>query len=383
MMPKISLYVHFPWCLNKCPYCDFNAYHAPKIIPQEAYYQKLIADLLFEKEYLKNRKIISVYFGGGTPSLLAPTYLQKFITFLKNNFNLAEKAEISLEANPETLTYDYLAKIRESINRLSLGGQSFSPETLKILKRHHTAEEIINAIENAKKLQFININLDLIYGTPQQNCEKIITDLKTAISLEPDQISWYQLMIEEGSVFYKTHPLLPADEEIYKANILGNKLLEENGFEHYEISGYAKRGKRCLHNQQYWLFNDYIGLGAGSHSKITILQKIYRFEKEKIPQKYLENPPSRQNFQEVPITDLPFEFLLNRCRLLNNKIYFTEFENKTFCLKEMLIPPLEKAQKGGFIQLFPDGFTLTDFGKNFINDFLLLFISPTNDQKKF
>ncbi|MFT4798594.1 MAG: putative oxygen-independent coproporphyrinogen III oxidase, partial [Candidatus Azotimanducaceae bacterium] len=265
----LSLYIHFPWCVRKCPYCDFNSHEANGDIPETAYIEALLNDLDKELAHdfeLSRRPIESIFMGGGTPSLISPSAIRHLMGMLNERLNLAPDIEVTLEANPGTTDYEKFAGYKAAgIDRLSIGVQSFSGRHLSILGRIHTANEVTEAYQAARDVGFTNINLDLMHGLPDQKPENALDDLRIAIQLAPEHISWYQLTIEPNTVFYKRPPKLPDDDTLWEIYESGLALLEAAGYSRYEISAFAKPGKQARHNLNYWLFGDYLGIGAGAH----------------------------------------------------------------------------------------------------------------------
>lgn len=273
-LPPLSLYIHFPWCIRKCPYCDFNSHTLLTELPEKNYINSLLVDLEQDLDKVQDRPIASIFMGGGTPSLFSPEALNYLLVELSKRLAFSDAIEITLEANPGTVEYQRFWGYREAgINRLSLGIQSFSTEKLKCLGRIHDGDEAIKAVHAAKKAGFTNINLDLMHGLPKQSVIEGLEDLQIAFSLEPTHISWYQLTIEPNTEFYQQPPQLPLEETMGELQERGEEIFREKAYRHYEISAFSKDGYNCLHNRNYWQFGDYIGIGAGAHSKITDSKK--------------------------------------------------------------------------------------------------------------
>lgn len=269
-LPPLSLYIHFPWCMRKCPYCDFNSHTLITGLPEINYVNMLLLDLEQDLNNLYDRPITSIFMGGGTPSLFSPATLKYLLVELAHRLEFSDSIEITLEANPGTVEYQRFYGYREAgINRLSLGIQSFSTEKLKILGRIHDGNEAIKAVLAAKTAGFTNINLDLMHGLPNQTVIEGLEDLQIAFSLEPTHISWYQLTIEPNTRFYQRPPQLPLEETMGELQDRGEEIFKQKAYKHYEISAFSKERYNCLHNLNYWQFGDYIGIGAGAHSKIT------------------------------------------------------------------------------------------------------------------
>jgi oxygen-independent coproporphyrinogen-3 oxidase len=325
MLPDLSLYIHIPWCIKKCPYCDFNSHAITKNkIPEDEYIKALINDLINDLPLVQDRKITSIFIGGGTPSLLSPKAYKELLTTISKYVDIAENAEITMEANPATCEhYDLIDYINVGINRISLGIQSFNDNQLKNLGRIHNAADAINVASTLKNQGFSNFNIDIMYGLQQQSCSQALADLQQAIDLKPAHISWYELTIEPNTIFYSKPPILPDDSKVIEMQAQGQELLKQNGFHRYEISAYSSIEKQSRHNLNYWKFGDYIGIGAGAHSKIThkLQNKIARYWKTRMPSNYLQtfsinsiiptNTGSRILHQE----DIIIEFFMNSLRL--------------------------------------------------------------------
>lgn len=324
---SLGLYVHFPWCIRKCPYCDFNSHPLNQELPEEEYVAALFSDWQAQRsdpsnESLLNRKISSVFFGGGTPSLFSPASFARLIEAFAGE--LTDDAELTMEANPGTLEYGNLAEYRAAgINRLSMGVQSFADSALAALGRIHSADEARTAIEAAQLGGFDNINVDLMHGLPNQTAAAALDDLQSAIALNVQHISWYQLTIEPRTEFAKRPPLLPEEETLGEIESAGLKLLADAGFDRYEISAYAKQGKQSKHNRNYWEFGDYLGLGAGAHGKLTQPGArsfgVSRTAHPRQPRLYLQQANNNQwqlDAQAVDPDQLAGEFMMNALRLV-------------------------------------------------------------------
>lgn len=276
-----SLYIHIPWCIKKCPYCDFNSYDSPSQLPEQEYVQVLLQDLTQDLPRVANRTLKSVFFGGGTPSLFSPKSFETILNHVHRVLSCQPNMEITLEANPGTLEHKSFKDYRNAgINRISIGAQSFNDYSLQALGRIHAAKDTHKAIDAIRKGGFDNYNIDLMYGLPQQSLNDALSDLKTAIELSPTHLSWYHLSIEPNTIFHHKPPVLPNDDEVFEIQQAGFELLKQQGFMQYEISAFAQKGFQCQHNKNYWEFGDYLGIGAGAHSKITNLDhSISRFSK--------------------------------------------------------------------------------------------------------
>jgi len=320
--PPLSLYIHLPWCLKKCPYCDFNSHEVPASgFEEKLYINALINDLKFELNRIEGRKIVSIFFGGGTPSLFLPESIDQLLNSIQAQLNFDLDIEITLEANPGAVE---AAKFHEykamGINRLSLGIQSFNDQSLTLLGRIHNANEAKKAIELSREAGFENFNLDLMFGLPNQKIDDVLTDLKQAVDYSPTHISWYQLTIEPNTIFGSKPPKLPSDDVIWSMQEKGQVFLKKNDFEQYEVSAYAKDNYRSIHNINYWQFGDYLGIGAGSHGKITsiINSQIERYVRHKIPARYIELVDLKNSITEKKVLEtkeVPLEFMMNALRL--------------------------------------------------------------------
>lgn len=291
-MIPLSLYIHLPWCIRKCPYCDFNSHGVKDEIPEQQYINTLIQDLDEDLVEIEDRSLISIFFGGGTPSLFSGHAITTLLQEIQKRIPFQKDIEITLEANPGTVEQQYIRAYHEAgVNRLSIGVQSFQDDKLKALGRIHGSQEAQQAIETAKQAGFNNFNIDIMHGLPNQSVEDACYDIQTAIELKPTHLSWYQLTIEPNTVFYSKPPTLPDEDTLWEIEEQGKALLAKAGYEQYEVSAYAKQGRQCQHNINYWEFGDYLGIGAGAHSKITDpkSKKIERKWKVKHPKDYL-NP---------------------------------------------------------------------------------------------
>lgn len=374
----LSLYIHIPWCVRKCPYCDFNSHEAKQTVPEELYVAALLGELDHHAALIKDRPPISIFFGGGTPSLFSPQAIGQIIDGAAQRLPLSSQAEITLEANPGTIDQRYFRDYRQAgINRLSLGVQSFQDEKLKALGRIHDSQHAQQAVEVAIAAGFSNFNIDLMYGLPNQTIADALHDLNTAIRLAPTHLSWYQLTIEPNTLFHHRPPVLPIDDTIWEMQLAGQACLKEAGFTQYEVSAYARNNKDCLHNRNYWEFGDYLGIGAGAHSKITdpSTQTILRFSQIKHPRDYLDvNKRHKLAMKAIAETDIAFEFMLNALRLTNG-VEITLFSERTGLSIESITPLLEKAKKRGLLENNPMRLCPTELGKKFLNDLVGIFLS--------
>jgi oxygen-independent coproporphyrinogen-3 oxidase len=320
-LPPLSLYIHVPWCVRKCPYCDFNSHKSPETLPENDYIDALIRDLEQEVPAIWGRTIQTIFIGGGTPSLFSAEAYDRLFSSLRALLPISHNAEITLEANPGTFEQqrfaDYLSL---GINRLSIGIQSFNNESLQALGRIHDSQQAIKAVETAHKVGFENFNLDLMFGLPHQTEKAARNDIETAIALEPTHLSYYQLTIEPNTLFHQQPPTLPDDDPIIDWQIDSQQRLAKAGFEQYEVSAYAKDKKQCQHNVNYWRFGDYLGIGAGAHGKISdaAQQSITRRSKQKQPQAYIDSAGTEKSIltnEIITTKDIGFEFMLNALRL--------------------------------------------------------------------
>jgi oxygen-independent coproporphyrinogen-3 oxidase len=394
-MIPISLYIHFPWCIQKCPYCDFNSHALKQNFPEETYIKRLIQDFEESLEVLQGREIHSIFMGGGTPSLFSPTAISSLLHEIQKRTKLKAQAEITLEANPGTVDESRFKGFFEAgINRLSIGVQSFNATHLKTLGRIHDGDRAKCAIEAAQNAGFKNFNIDLMHGLPSQSVEDAIKDLQTALSFSPPHLSWYQLTIEPNTIYYKTRPNLPTDDVLADIQDAGEKLLAENGFEHYEVSAFAKPDHESQHNLNYWQFGDYIGIGAGAHGKVTYPAihtenstiassmgekspsiNIYRIHKTRQPKDYLNPEKTMVAGKEVIAAErLPFEFMMNAMRL-NRAISRELFETRTGLTWESLTPYLTQAAAKNLIEYNRHQIIVTEIGRRFLNDLLEIFLS--------
>jgi len=375
-LPPLALYIHIPWCVRKCPYCDFNSHRAQGELPEQDYIKALLADLDNELEKTQGRELISIFFGGGTPSLFSAKAFETLLVDIKNRLAFADNIEITLEANPGTFEQEKFGAYRSlGINRLSLGVQSFAAKQLLALGRIHSNMQAINAAQSAREAGFSNFNLDLIHGLPEQSVSEALDDLKQAIALNPTHISWYQLTLEPNTEFWSKPPKLPEDENLWAIQQAGFTLLEEQGYRQYEISAYAKEEKQARHNVNYWQFGDYLGIGAGAHGKWTTKDgKIYRNWKTRLPKDYLNPAKSFSAGQRLLAKEeLPFEFMLGALRL-NQGAPTSLFTQRCALDINYLDKPRQKAEQLGLLQADNHQLVTTEKGRLFLNDLLQLFM---------
>lgn len=374
MLP-LSLYIHIPWCIQKCPYCDFNSHQTPSVRPEMSYIEALLNDLDTELLTKPAREIHSIFIGGGTPSLFSAQAYDRLFNGLQQRLSFKDNIEITLEANPGTVESQRFRDYRTlGINRLSLGIQSFQNKHLKTLGRIHDAEEAKLAIEVARKAGFDNLNLDLMHSLPQQTLQEGLSDLKTAASFSPEHLSWYQLTIEPNTVFYKIKPPTPTEDFTAQLEEEGFQFLDSQGLIRYETSAFSRPQKQSHHNINYWLFGDYYGIGAGAHGKYTAIDhSIRRTQKHRMPREYLGS--AHKALAETVLTqdDICFEFMLNATRLLQ-PIPYTLFQERTHLSLDILRPNLELATQKGLLSLEQDHWKITPLGLQFTNDLQALFL---------
>ena len=382
--PPLSLYLHLPWCVKKCPYCDFNSHEFKSTgFKESSYIDALIRDLEFENPKISERQIDSVFIGGGTPSLFSAEALAKVFTAVRANLQLNPDAEITLEANPGTAEAERFRAYHEiGINRLSIGVQSFDDVKLAALGRIHGADEALDAIQMAKDSGFENFNIDLMFGLPGQSIDEAMVDLNTAFEQAATHISWYQLTIEPNTVFYKQTPSLPVHDAIWEMQTQGQQLLSDMAYKQYEISAYSMKDKQCGHNLNYWQFGDYLGIGAGAHGKLTNIEtnQISRFARHRIPESYMQNAGSSDVIVEKKILaddDIILEFMMNAFRL-NDGFSSSLFAQRTGIAVEELQHLLVTAIERGLVNIDGEKIKPTELGKNYLNDLLEIFM-PDSD----
>ena len=374
-LPPLSLYIHIPWCVQKCPYCDFNSHGQQGELPQQAYVDALLKDLAQDLHYVQGREIHTIFIGGGTPSLFDADQIQRLLEGANQLIPFSKDIEITMEANPGTLEHDdFTAYRRAGITRLSIGVQSFSKEKLNLLGRIHDQNEAQVAAQKASKAGYASFNLDLMHGLPNQNFNDAMTDIDIAAALNPPHLSWYQLTIEPNTLFHSKPPQLPDDEDLWHIYEQGQQKLAALGYEQYEISAYAKPGFQCRHNLNYWQFGDYLGIGCGAHGKITIPSdnRIVRTVKIKHPKGYLTADNVTSETIEVIEEDRPLEYLMNRLRLMT-PIPKSEFEARTGLTRDIVKEGMTKAIQRGLLTETSDHWQLTPKGHMFVNDLLSQF----------
>ena len=376
VLPPLSIYVHIPWCVRKCPYCDFNSHEARGALPEEEYLAALIRDLEYALPQIWGRRVVSIFIGGGTPSLFSAQSIETLLTAIRARVTLLPEAEITLEANPGAVEADKFAGFRAAgVNRISLGIQSFNDRHLKALGRIHDSEAARRAIELALSY-FEQVNIDLMYALPEQRMDEAMADMETAISFGTPHLSAYHLTLEPNTLFHHSPPPLP-DADLSADMMDGVEArLTAAGFEHYETSAFAKPGMQARHNLNYWGFGDYLGIGAGAHSKVSSAQDIRREMRFKQPQAYLKQVAAGNPIQEahaVSAADLPFEFMMNALRL--NRGFPTKwFMERTGLPLSAVEPRLLEAQRQGLLSARADWQTPTEKGRRFLNDLLGIFL---------
>jgi putative oxygen-independent coproporphyrinogen III oxidase len=403
--PPLSLYIHVPWCVRKCPYCDFNSHQREGELPEDDYIAALLADLRIDAHYARGRSLQSIFIGGGTPSLLSARAYELLLNETNKLVPFADDIEITLEANPGTAEQEKFRGFRAAgINRLSIGVQSFDAAQLQQLGRIHDGGEALRAADFARKAGFDNFNLDLMFGLPGQTTEQALSDLRTAIACAPTHLSWYQLTIEPNTEFFRRPPVLPHDDAVAEMQDAGIALLEQHAYARYEISAYAQPGKRARHNLNYWEFGDYLGIGAGAHGKVTMpdTSTILRTRKTRMPGHYLSvaagalpvatdassviasdlaanattsQQPARftAEAKPVPRDELPFEFMMNALRLRDGVASDT-FAARTGLPLSELAPQLDTLRRRGLLDPTPEWLRPTPQGLQFLNELLLAFM---------
>lgn len=376
-MPQpLALYVHLPWCVRKCPYCDFNSHAAPAALPEDAYVRALLEDLAVDVELVVGRTVNSIFLGGGTPSLFSPESIGRLLSGVRAALPLAADAEITLEANPGTIERGRFEAYAESgVNRVSLGAQSFSSAQLAALGRIHSPGEIETAVGDLRLAGIDNFNLDLMYGLPAQTVEESLADLQAALALGPAHLSHYQLTLEPGTAFYHRPPALPDDDATLEMQLACQAVIAAAGFAQYEVSAYAKPGRRCRHNIAYWTYADYLGIGAGAHGKVSTAEGVVRTEKPPMPRDYMARVATRSASIRRPVDprELPFEFALNVFRLIEGSS-LSAFEAATGLPSEMLGPTLDSLALRGLIERSSGRIRATGLGLRFLNDVQAAFL---------
>ncbi|HSX62497.1 MAG TPA: radical SAM family heme chaperone HemW [Tahibacter sp.] len=381
--PPLALYVHIPWCVRKCPYCDFNSHTAPEGLPENDYVAAVLADLDQDlRDYapaLDGRPVISVFFGGGTPSLFSAAAIAAILDGARTRLPFAPAAEITLETNPGTVEHGRFEDYRRAgVDRLSFGVQSFDDDKLKRLGRIHSASEVREAIRLARGAGYDNFNLDLMYALPQQDLAGALADVDAAISLAPSHISHYQLTLEPNTAFARTPPPLPDDDLAWDMQEACQQRLADAGFAHYETSAYARDGLRSVHNVNYWEFGDYLGIGAGAHGKLSdaATGSVRRRWKVRAPRAFLAHAGSPRGIgadEAIAAEQLPFEFMLNALRL-EHGVARALFAERTGLADAQIAAALADGERRGWFARDDARIVATDLGRRFLNDAITLFL---------
>jgi oxygen-independent coproporphyrinogen-3 oxidase len=380
LLPPLALYVHIPWCVRKCPYCDFNSHERAEALPEREYVHKLMSDLEAMLPSVWGRRLVSVFIGGGTPSLFSPQAIDELLSGVRARIVLEPGAEITLEANPGTVEAARFRGFRDAgVNRISLGVQSFDDAMLAALGRIHGADEARRAIDAARE-SFDNINIDLMYGLPDQTIDMALADMRHALASGVPHISAYQLTIEPNTVFYTRPPRLPEHDICADMQLALEQALAGGGYEHYETSAFALAGRRCRHNVNYWEFGDYLGIGAGAHGKISFPDRVTRHERIKQPRDYLASAASLARESTVPAAELPFEFMLNALRLVDG-FPVALFQERTGLPLTRVLPQLDEAQRRGLIERDWRRICPTERGRLFLNELLELFVGAESKDR--
>jgi putative oxygen-independent coproporphyrinogen III oxidase len=371
--PPLALYAHFPWCVQKCPYCDFNSYTLKEQLPEDRYIDTLRRDLDAQAACVEGRALTSIFLGGGTPSLFSPLAIGRLLDHARARLGFVDSIEVTLEANPGTIERGRFAEYRAAgVTRVSLGAQSFDQRQLERLGRIHSADETRRAAEELHAAGLPNFNLDLMYALPEQTAADTENDLRAALALEPAHISQYHLTIEPGTVFAAAPPTQPEDEVVDEMLDRSLRVLSDAGFEQYEVSGYARAGARCAHNLNYWNFGDYLGIGAGAHGKISdpARELIVRTQQTREPRRYLAADPEALVRKPIAVRELPFEFAMNGFRLVDG-FSDQQFESRTGLPVSILERALAPMQARGLVARAPDHWRTTPRGFRFLNDILV------------
>lgn len=375
-LPPLSLYIHIPWCIRKCPYCDFNSHQQSGELPEEAYIDALLQDLREDAPHIAGRALQSIFIGGGTPSLFSAAGFDRLLNAIASIVPFVRDIEITMEANPGTFEQQKFRSYRSvGINRLSIGIQSFNAQHLKTLGRIHDGDEALRAADIARRSGFDNFNLDLMFGLPQQSTQQALDDLQQAIACGPTHLSWYQLTIEPNTEFFRRPPVLPYDDAIAEMQDAGIALLDAHDFQRYEISAYSRPGRQSQHNLNYWRFGDYIGIGAGAHGKLTDANlQISRTRKTRMPVHYLD-PLRTFNAETRVITaqELPLEFMMNALRLTDG-VLATYYSRRTGLELDAIAPQLQRLRDKGLLMQDSVHIAPTARGLQFLNEILLEFM---------
>ena len=382
MSGTIAIYVHLPWCVRKCPYCDFNSHVRPDRLPEAEYVAALLADLDGDLDLAAGREVSSVFLGGGTPSLFGTGAIASLLEGIAVRLPFRRDIEITMEANPGTVEHGrFSGYARAGVNRVSLGAQSFDAAALAVLGRIHGPGEIPVAVAELVDAGIDNFNLDLMYALPRQTREDALADLESAIALGPAHLSRYQLTLEPGTVFHNRPPPLPDHDLAFAMQQDGDARLAAAGFGQYEVSGYSRPGRQCRHNLTYWRFGDYLGIGAGAHGKATVGGAVIRTEKPRSPRAYLAAGGRAGAIRRtVPPAELPFEFMLNALRLTEG-FRLEEFERATGLPGDVVVPRLGELEARGLVSRDEGGFRASGLGFRFLNDVLAAFLPDENSRR--
>ena len=375
----LTLYIHIPWCIRKCPYCDFNSHAAPSALPEKQYVQALLTNLAQELPHIWGRKLESIFIGGGTPSLFSAESIDELLCGIRALLPFRPNIEVTLEANPGTFEQEKFKGFREAgINRLSVGIQSFNAEHLQVLGRVHNNTEALRAADIAHSAGFDNFNLDLMFGLPKQTQEQALQDLQQAIDLNPTHLSWYQLTLEPNTLFYKQPPPMPDDDLVAEMQFAGQHLINLSCYTQYEVSAYARPGFECRHNRNYWEFGDYVAIGAGAHGKITnpAQGSVTRYHNHRQPAEYMQQASigaARSGEQILTPADLSFEFMLNALRLRDG-FPITLLTERTGLAFHHLKAGLDQALQRGLLDVEEGHIRPTAIGWQFLNEVIQLFL---------
>ena len=366
----LSLYIHFPWCEKKCPYCDFNIDTNKKDGDEETLVKAILKDLDISHDYIAGRKFTSVYFGGGTPSLISPKIIEQITNKLKKLNLVEDDCEVSFELNPKEVDKNYLGDLIDiGINRVSIGIQSFDQDILNILERNHGSQDAINALEVVSEFKSIDTTIDLIYGNMEQTLESFVTDINKFCSFNIDHLSLYQLTIEPNTIFYKKELIMPEDTLIESMEIAAKEILNKNNLYQYEVSSWAKKGRQSKHNMNYWMYGDYLGLGPGAHSKITMKNSITRMIKLKKVDSYINNPSKTLN-TAITSETYDLDLAMNLLRIKDG-ISFKDLTSKNIYLPESFLRKLKKGVNESLLE--ESGIKATNMGYKFLNDTVNIF----------
>lgn len=366
----LSLYIHFPWCEKKCPYCDFNIDTNKKDGDEESLVKAILKDLDMSHDYIADRKFTSVYFGGGTPSLISPKIIEQIANKLKKLNLVEDNCEVSFELNPKEVDKNYLGDLIDiGINRVSIGIQSFDQDILNTLERNHGSRDAINALEVVSGFKSIDTTIDLIYGNMEQTLKSFVTDINKFCSFNIDHLSLYQLTIEPNTIFYKKELIMPEDTLIESMEIAAKEILNKNNLYQYEVSSWAKKGSQSRHNMNYWMYGDYLGLGPGAHSKITMKNSITRMIKLKKVGSYINNPSKTVNTSITPET-YDLDLAMNLLRIKDG-VSFEDLTSKNIYLSESFLRKLKKGVNESLLE--KGGIKATNMGYKFLNDTVNIF----------